>query len=862
MGSKMRRQAAIAAVLAVLFTLLSTPTASRAATSHTLASPGGVLTTTVTLSDTGILSYAVSAGTQTIFQPSPLGIETSVGSFSSGLVCPTTSRRTWDQTYSLPAGTKPSYRDHGNELVLNCTKGGRSFKVTFRAHDDGVAYRYEVGGTGAVSVTSERSGFKPPTGTGGWAAQWASNYEQDYLYRSASQLNSGTALTFPLLLSINNNAWFTVLSEAGVLQDGSFYPSMVKGRNDGTLGVEKTPDMTVTHSATLPFATPWRAAIIVNNYTGLINSDLIQNLNPSTAAGDYSWVTHGRASWSWFADPESAKSVPLQKQYIDWAASMGFEAHTLDCCYNNDDLPELTAYAKQRGIKLWAWVTAAELGTPEGAEYWTSKLAAAGVAGLKVDFFLKDSQEVTGWYSVIAEAAKRHKLMLLFHGSTKPSGETRTWPWLVSSEAVAGTEHYMYEPKPSARLDATLPFVRGPIGSMDYTPTMISMNSAVFTQAHVLAQAIVLDSALINYSDSDAAYEQYPGRHLMRAIPAVYDETRVVEGFPGDHITMARRSGSSWLVGAFTVDARTSSVPLTFLGSGTYTATIFYDDAYGRLQTRTQQVTSSTVLSQPLIATGGYAAHISAVPLAQLGSGDRRYEAENVTLGGTAKAAPCRGCSAGWSATGLGYGGQITFASVTASVAGPYTLVYTYTGYQDRAFTVSVNGGTPVSTGPIHSGSWESVAKGTLEVNLNAGTNSIVFGNANGWANDLDAIRLERRLPAEVGTREGSATVTSCAQCAGSSGVALGTGGSVTLAGVPAASTGNKTIHIDYASTVASLVRLTADTASVVVSLPPTGGNGLTSLRTTGLPLNSGSNTVRVELLSGAPVIDQIRVTS
>ncbi len=109
--------------------------------------------------------------------------------------------------------------------------------------------------------------------------------------------------------------------------------------------------------------------------------------------------------------------------------------------------------------------------------------------------------------------------MLDLHGSTKPGGENRTWPWVITSEAVAGTEHYKYPPPTTAAADVTYPFTRGPLGSMDYTPAMISQNASVLTQGHVLAQSIVFSSGMINYADSAAAYEQWPGRHIMRVIP-------------------------------------------------------------------------------------------------------------------------------------------------------------------------------------------------------------------------------------------------------------------------------------------------------------------------------------------------------
>jgi len=507
-------------------------TPATALVTHTITSPNGLVQLTVTDQPSGALSYTVTANGTTILGESPLGIATSSVDFSSGLSYVGESRTVITESYALPAGTDAGgYLDDGREMTLTYTKSGTTMQLVARAYDDGVAFRYRLPGSGTVTVAGESTGFRLPATTAGWAADWNPNYEQDYVYRDAAGLNSGDDLTMPLLASIDDNAYFALLSEANVYNsDASYAPAMLEGDGLGTglLRVARTPNQGFPMSSDYPFQTPWRLVVVAANLDVLYNSDLVQHLNPPAAATP-TWVEPGRAAWSWYTDDDSASDLDKQKQLVDFAASMGFEYVTVDCCYTPaTDLPAISAYAAQRGVKVFAWVTAEPFATPAQADALMAEHKAYGVAGLKVDFFLSDSQEVQRWYQSIGDAAGEHELMLNLHGSTKPGGENRTWPWVATTEAVAGTEHYRYPPPTTARADVTYPFTRGPLGSMDYTPAMISQNDAILTQGHVLAQAIVFSSGLINYADSAAAYEQWPGRHLMRAIPTTWDESRVV----------------------------------------------------------------------------------------------------------------------------------------------------------------------------------------------------------------------------------------------------------------------------------------------------------------------------------------------
>lgn len=869
-----RRALALAAALALgLSFFIATP--AQALTTHLITSPNGLVNLTVTDQANGSLTYSVTAGSQTVFRSSPLGIATSTTDFTSGLTYTGESRAIITETYSLPAGSKPSYLNDGREMTLTYTKNGATMQLVARAYDDGIAFRYRLPGSGTATITNETTGFRLNTGDGGWAAPWNPNYEQDYLPRTPAALNSGDDYTMPALVSVNNNAYYALITEANVNNSkASYAPALLEGdgAGDGLLKVSRTPDQAFPMSSPYPFQTPWRTAIITSTLDRLYNSDLVQNLNPP-AASTPTWVKPGRAAWNWFVDPDGARTLENQKESIDFAAEMGFEYVTVDCCYTPSvDLPAISAYAKQRGVKVFAWVTADAGTTPAAATKLVTDHKAYGVDGLKVDFFLSDSQQTQETYQSIGDAAGAGQMMLNIHGSTKPGGEVRTWPWQLTSEAVAATEHYIFPPATTAQADVTYPFTRGPLGGMDYTPAMISRNDTVLTQTHTLAQAIVYNSGMINYADSATAYRQWPGRHLMRVIPTQWDETKIVEGAVGSHVTMARRSGNDWFIGGMTSPARTASVPLTFLGSGTYTATIFSDSAAGQTQVSTQSVTSATTLSLPEVATGGVAVHISQAPLPQIGRDDTRWQGENGanTFTGTGSSTYCQGCSNAARANGLGNGGGVQFNTVTVGTAGTYRLTFSYSSGSPkydpaRGFRVTVNGSS-VTTGPLmQSGTWDTLRSASVDVPLVAGNNTVKFDNPTGWAPDLDAFTLERITEAEssAATRSGTATVTSCSGCSGGSAVTgLSSTGALDFTGQTVGAAGNHTVRLDYTSSTTQTVQVSVNGGSAVtVTLPGTGSSAKASTKTLGLQLVAGSNTIRIAGASTAGVrIDKLSV--
>jgi alpha-glucosidase len=149
---------------------------------------------------------------------------------------------------------------------------------------------------------------------------------------------------------------------------------------------------------------------------------------------------------------------------------------------------------------------------------------------------------------------------------------------------------------------------------MDYTPVTYSQFGNQTTWAHQTALAVVFESGVQHLADRPSSYNASIARDFLKACPATWDETRLVEGDPGNFVTIARRKGRDWYVGSISaVPARTARIPLSFLGDGSYSAQIYRDGTSAREQLEERRVvTRATVLEIPIGANGGCAIRVTA----------------------------------------------------------------------------------------------------------------------------------------------------------------------------------------------------------------------------------------------------------
>lgn len=96
---------------------------------------------------------------------------------------------------------------------------------------------------------------------------------------------------------------------------------------------------------------------------------------------------------------------------------------------------------------------------------------------------------------------------------------------------------------------------------------------------------------------------------------------------------------------------------------------------------------------------------------------------------------------------GGGSANTLTFIC-EAEEQGTYDLYITYFAGETRSMYVDINGDKTVHTFE-NTGSFDanSAAIKTVSITLNTGTNTIVLGNTNGWAPNVDCIELKRTSP-------------------------------------------------------------------------------------------------------------------
>jgi hypothetical protein len=592
------------------------------APSWTVQSPSAQISATITLDSSGKPSYVVNrAGGAAVIQLSPLGVTMAGagGNFTSALQFVSQSTRAIDETFSLISGKAATSRNRATETTLTFrNSAGRSMQVIARAYDDGFAYRYAFPGSGtAAAITSEASGFRLPAGSTAWMQPYVNNYEAYY-----SKGKVGTNFTtgdfgYPALFQTPSGSW-ALITEAAI--SGAYGATRLTGSGtDGVFHV-KLPD--TQESGTLPWATPWRVAIVGGSLAPIVASTLVENLSPQSAVTDTSWIKPGRASWSWWSNHASGSDFNTQKAYVDFSARMGWEYCLVDENWSASWMPSLVQYAASKNVGIVVWTNYTDVDTAAERSAKLPLWKSWGVKGIKVDFMLSDSQARMKFYDDITQAALANKLMINFHGATIPRGQERTYPNIMSFEAVNGAEHYTYTNPPTPSFNTVLPFTRNVIGPMDYTPVTFSAKNRTTTAAHELALAVVYQSGWQHFADSIAAYDASPGEPFLKTVPAAWDETRLVAGYPGDYAVLARRKGTQWFLGAINAGtARSVAAPLAFLTAGmSYRAEIYKDGSTsGAIAVSQQTAKSADTLTLNLPANGGYAIRFVPITVATAG---------------------------------------------------------------------------------------------------------------------------------------------------------------------------------------------------------------------------------------------------
>lgn len=744
-----------------------------------IASPDGRITAHFWLDSGDGMYYSVQAGDEEVITPSKLGMALKACNFSTGITRITAQgslvriQESYETCLTV-ALADVSCVDDCAEREIYIEKEDAGLTLVVRAYNDGFAFRYanvDCGSDGQVSVISEASQVNLPEGTTTFAGGYSATYEYEYTKRSYEQLKSHSGV-FNTPLTAETQSHWLLLSESDVYANNISYCKSVletRGQNaalNWRFGFRRDPAKEVNDDLSSPghirideletvngFTTPWRVAIIADDLNGLINSPVIDSLCPAMDRelfADTSWIKPGKVSWSWWSGGDQ-HNYDIQVQHVDFSAKYGWEYCCLDAGWPSFEnrIEGLCSYAKERNVGIILWVNYLKLKTPEDIEKLFSKWSKWGVAGVKTDYFESDDIEVLESMRNVAEIAAKYKLMVYYHGCINPCGETRTYPNIMSSEAVLGEEYRKWSTAPTPQNCLMYPFTRNITGSMDYTPSCIAITKTGESAGFSLAKSVVYESALQHFASSAYSFPSYPGLPFLSRIPTAWKDTKLIDGYPGEHITIVRTDGDDYYLGAMTLQARSVDVPLDFLGGGNYNAYLYGDDADGKLVLEERVVSAKDTLHLELSAIGGAAVLFTKdiVDTAVEVSSDERegfayYECEDGVMSGEARVADSAACSGGRKAGYVGNGGDNTVTlTVEAAEAGTYEFLLYYCTGEPRNLMITIGEQTYELTGLTGQG-YDLPVEKELEVRLEKGSNNIVFGCANGYAPDLDRIGI------------------------------------------------------------------------------------------------------------------------
>ena len=645
------------------FALLMLPLPLLAHKKIQLSSPNGQVEFHFQLVDKSP-TYSVVFKGRTLIGQSSISLRFDNGLFENDLKLDKPVFRDGAEQYELVTGKTKQVNSTYKEVTLPVRETRQPFRIiniVVRVFNDGLAFRYEYPeqkSWPSYTLLEENTTFNlagDPAIHCLFLPNYTSSHEGEYSHLPWSRVKNDTLMDMPVLLEFSNHSYMAI-TEAALLD----YAGMYLEKQEGKLVSKLSPlpgQSAIKVKATLPHRSPWRVLMIGDRVGALIESNILTSLNAPNKLGDVSWLKTGKTTFPWWngnvtPDTLSApgNNFVTQQYYIDFCARNGLEYHSvveygLHQWYVDDgvnfqpgpnadvtrpvpglDMKEVCDYAKTKGVGVRVWVHWAALYPKLDTAF--ALFEKWGLQGMMVDFMDRDDQEMVNIQTEMLEKAAKHKLHIQFHGAYKPTGLHRTYPNEFTREGTLNYEVNKWDKRITPDHDLDIAFTRMLAGSTDYhLGGFRAVRDSLFkvqytrplmlgTRCHMLAMYVVLENYLQMVCDYPAAYEGQDGFDFIKKIPTTWDETKVVDAKIGEYITISRRNGNDWYVGAINDhSARTITVPLNFLANGDYTAEIYQDieDADAdpnQLKKETRVVTKQDLIKIKLAPGGGMVMHL------------------------------------------------------------------------------------------------------------------------------------------------------------------------------------------------------------------------------------------------------------
>lgn len=502
------------------------------------------------------------------------GLQTSQRSWdSSATVIAVSPDRNVAEDYHMLVGKRSHCQNTGISRTYTLVNPQNdTLLVELRQMTDGTAFRYILPHAveGEVLV-QDLSTYHFPADANRWMQKYTGpGYEHFFPLCPGGVSPEGEKYMtwgIPALVEVPGAQDYLLITESDVLRDhcASVLHNTIEDRNAYQVHLfdDKTPLCD-------GWTSPWRV-VIMGSLADVVESTLVNDLASPSLLEDVCWIEPGVSSWIYWAYNHGSQEYNILKEYVDLAAEMHWPYTLVDAEWDvmrGGNIEQLVDYSLQQGIKPMIWYNSTtgwygegvptpqhRLNDPADRKREFATIANWGVKGVKIDFFSDDNVDITNYYIDLMEAAARQKMLVNFHGGTFNRGWQRTYPNFISSEAVYGAEWYNNKATltdKAACHNATLPFTRNVVGSMDYTPGTFtdSQHPHITTHGHELALTVLFESGIQHMPDRPSAYRELPDevRNLLSQLPTAWDDTRLLAGYPGQSVVLARRKGNDWYI--------------------------------------------------------------------------------------------------------------------------------------------------------------------------------------------------------------------------------------------------------------------------------------------------------------------------
>jgi len=624
---------------------------------YTLASPDGRIEVKVRATDR--IRYDVSYKGEPVLHDAQIAMDVEHKNLGVNPKVSGTKQRGEDKILE-PVVRQKFAKIHENYKELRLDFDG-NYAVVFRAYNEGVAYRFETSlPESQVHVYHEEAIFNFASDHTVYyplEESFFSHNERKYLPQQMSSIAPTALASLPAVVDVGDGVkvalaesdldeypglWLHGTSGPALTATFPPYPLKEQLERDRDFKVVESADYIAVTKGTRTY--PWRVVGIAETDGDLLTNPLVWLLEKPSQVQDTSWIKPGKVAWDWWnannvydVDFKSGVNTETYKYYIDFASKYGIPYIILDEGWYKlgnvlevvpeINIPELTAYGKQKNVDVILWVVWKTL--DDQMIPALDQFAKWDVKGIKVDFMQRSDQLLINFYNKLSYETAKRKMLVDFHGDQKPSVMTRTWPNLISTEGVRGLEWDKWSAETDPLHDVTLPFTRMFLGPMDFTPgAMLNAQQGSFhpihdrpmslgTRCHQLAMYVVYESPLQMLSDSPSNYLREPqAMEFLAPVPSVWDETKVLDGKIAEYVVVARRDGKDWYVGAMTNwTPRELEIDLSFLPEGNFSMVSYQDgvnaDRMGSDYRQVRnEVRKSTKLKVKLAPGGGWAARI------------------------------------------------------------------------------------------------------------------------------------------------------------------------------------------------------------------------------------------------------------